>query len=107
LVKYPAKTQFRQFRQAIGFAKRNPNQKIFFLPSEESYFGINGIAELDGSRNGNVAKFLYSIKGKSQKLNKVPTLEPAGRNVGMQGQSIFSHEAQRRIMKELSKKLNS
>lgn len=103
LVKHPAKTEFKQFRQAIGYAKHNPDKPFYFLPSEESYFGINGIAEIDGNKGNKSAKFLYSIKGKSQKLERVPVLEPVGHEVSKQGAEIFVHEANRRITKELQK----
>lgn len=104
LVKNPAKTEFRQFRQAIGYAKHNPG-KPFYLLTNENYWGIRGIAEIDGNNGDKSAKYLYSLKDKTQKLNRVSVLEPVGVDIGKQGQSIFAHEAQRRIMKELSRGL--
>lgn len=103
LVKHPARTEFKQFRQAIGFARHNPDKPFYFLPSENSYFGINGIAEMNGKDESKTAKFLYSIKEKSQKLKRIAALEPVGDMVGKRGAEIFKHEAQRRITRELQK----
>lgn len=103
LVSHPAKHEFKEFRQAVGYAYHHPEKPFYFLPSGESYFGINGIAEIDGSRGNKAVKFLYSIKGKSQKLDRVPVLEPVGAEVGKQGSAIFVHEAERRITRELQK----
>ena len=41
LVAYPAKTEFREFRQAVGYAYQHPDKPYKFLPSGESYFCIN------------------------------------------------------------------
>lgn len=103
LVSHPAKNEFKEFRQAVGYAYHHPEKPFYFLPSGESYFGINGIAEIDGSRGNKAVKFLYSIKGKSQKLDRVPVLEPVGAEVGKQGSAIFIHEAERRITRELQR----
>lgn len=106
LVNSPAKYEFKEFRQAVGYAYHHPEKPFYFIPSGESYYGINGLAEIDGSRGNKAVKFLYSIKGKSQKLERVPVLEPVGKEVGKQGPSIFIHEAERRITKELQKGMN-
>lgn len=106
LVEHPAKNEFQQFRQAIGYIKHNPDKKIHFLPSGESYLGINGIAEL--SANGDKsAKFIYSLKDKTQALKPTPVLKPAANTIGAQSGSVFEHEMQRRIIRELSKGLNN
>lgn len=102
LVEHPAKTEFKQFRQAIGYKKHNPDEKIYFLPSGESYFGINGIAEL--SANGK-SKFLYSLKGKEQPLKPQPVIKPTGEAIGAKSADIYTKEAQRRIEKELARGL--
>lgn len=106
LVRHPAKTEFKEFRQAIGYIKHNPDKKIFFLPSGESYFGINGIFRLEDNGKKS-AKPVYSLKGKTQTLKKVPTLEPASKKIGLQGEIIFMHEAERRIFKEMSRGLKT
>ncbi len=103
LVRHPARNEFKQFRQAIGYAKHNPG-KPFYLITDKSYLGIRGIARIDGSKEPYSAEFLYSIKGKSQKLKNVSSLTPVGQAVGTQAGTIFRHEAERRINKELAKK---
>lgn len=106
LVKHPAKNEFKEFRQAIAYIKNNPEKTIYFLPSGENYHGINGIMRLENNEKKS-ANFVYSLKGKTQQLKKVPTLEPASKMVGAQSSSIFVHEAQRRILKEMSKGLKT
>lgn len=106
LVKHPAKSEFKEFRQAIGYIKHNPDKKIYFLPSRESNFGINGIAELKSGGKKN-ANFLYSLKGKTQDLKPTPVLKPAGDAIGAKSADVFKHEAQRRISRELSKGLTN
>ena len=106
LVEHPAKTEFKEFRQAIGYIKHNPDKKIYFKPSGESYFGINGIAELSNSGK-KVAKFVYSLKDKEQPLKAQPVLKPTGEAIGAKSADIFKREAQRRIAKELSRGLKS
>lgn len=103
LVKYPAKTEFREFRQAVAVAKRQ-EKTINFLPSSESYFGINGIAQIDGSKSKSV-NYLYSLKDKEQPLKKTPVLKPAGERVAAKGGEIYVNEAKRRMEKELAKGL--
>lgn len=103
LVKYPAKTEFKEFRQAVGVAKRQ-GKTINFLPSSESYFGINGIAQINGSKEKSV-NYLYSLKDKEQPLKKTPVLKPAGEKVAAKGGEIYVYEAKRRMEKELAKGL--
>lgn len=105
LVEYPAKTEFKEFRQAVAIAKKY-NKTINFLPSGESYFGINGIAQINGSKNKSV-NYLYSFKGKEQPLTAKPTLKPAGDKVANKGGEIYVKEADRRMAKELAKKLKT
>lgn len=103
LIQHPAKNEFQQFRQAIGYARHNPGNP-FYLITDENYFGIRGIARIDGSKEAKSAEFLYSIKEKSQKLNAVKSLTPVGKMVGDQADTIFKREAERRIKRELNKK---
>lgn len=103
LVKYPAKSEFREFRQAVAVAKRQ-RKTINFLPSSESQFGINGIAQINGSKSKSV-NYLYSLKGKEQPLKKTPVLKPAGEKVASKGGEIYVKEAERRMEKELAKGL--
>jgi len=104
LVEHPAKSEFKEFRQAIGYIHHNPEKTIHFLPSSESYFGINGIVEL--KENGDKsANFVYSLKDKTQPLKKRPALKPAFEQVAKKGGEIFKEEAQRRIDKAISKGL--
>ena len=79
---------------------------INFLP-EKSDRGqsIIRIQPKKSKRVRKTAKYLYSLKGKTQKLKKVPTLEPAGKAAAAKGGEIFVHEAERRIAKEMSKNL--
>ena len=102
LVEHPAKTEFKEFRQAIGYIKHNPDEKVYFLPSGESYFGINGIVQLDP--NGK-SKFLYSLKDKEQPLKPQPVIKPTGEAIGAKSADIYKKEAQRRIEKELARGL--
>lgn len=104
LVAHPAKTEFMQFRQAIGYIKHNPGKKIHFMPSGESYLGMNGIIELSANEDKS-ARFIYSLKDKTQPLKARPTLKPAANTIGAKSGDVFKHEAQRRIMRELSKGL--
>lgn len=106
LVKNPAKTQFKEFRQAIGYIKRHPDKKIYFLPSRESYYGINGIAELKAGGKKS-ARFVYSLKDKEQRLTSQPVLKPTGEAIGAKSGEIFKREAQRRLSKELSRGLKN
>lgn len=106
LVEHPAKTEFKEFRQAIGYIKHNPDEKIHFLPSGESQYGINGIAELSNTGK-KVAKFVYSLKGKEQPLKPQPVLKPTGEAIGAKSADIYSKEAQRRIEKELARGLKT
>lgn len=102
LVEHPAKTEFKEFRQAIGYIKHNPDEKVYFLPSSESYFGINGIVELNP--NGK-SKYLYSLKGSEQPLRPQPVIKPTGEAIGAKSADIYKKEAQRRIEKELARGL--
>ena len=106
LVKNPADTQEKQFRQAIGYIKRHPGQKIYFLPSEANRRGLKGIAQLQANGKKS-ARFVYSLKDKTQPLTAQPILQPAGNKIGAQSGSVFKNEAQRRITSELSKGLNN
>lgn len=106
LVAYPAKTEFKQFRQAIAFAIRNKNKK-YHLVTDEDYRGWRGIFELNGQNENHVATTIYSLKGKTQTLKKQETLKPMIPVIGAQVDEIFVHEAQRRITKELQKQLKS
>ena len=103
LVEYPAKTEFKEFRQAVAVAKKQ-KKVINFLPSKESYFGINGIAQIDGNNEKSV-NYLYSLKGKEQKLKAVPVLKTAGEKIAAKGWEIYVKEAERRMAKELKKGL--
>lgn len=105
LVKHPAKTTEEQFKQAVGVAHHS-KKAINFLP-EKSDRGqsIIKIQPKKSKRVRKTAKYLYSLKGKTQKLKKVPTLEPAGKAAAAKGGEIFVHEAERRIAKEMSKNL--
>ena len=102
LVEHPAKTEFKEFRQAIGYIKHNPDKKVYFLPSGESYFGINGIVELNPDGK---SKFLYSLKGKEQPLKPKPVIKPTGEAISAKSADIYKKEAQRRIEKELARGL--
>lgn len=105
LTDHPAKTEFKEFRQAVAIAKRQ-KKTINFLPSEESYFGINGIAQINGaSSKRKSVNYLYSLKGPEQKLEKTPVLKPTGEKVAARCGEIYSHEAKRRMEKELAKGL--
>lgn len=105
LVKHPAKTTEGQFKQAVGVA-HHAKKAINFLP-EKSDRGqsIIQIQPKKSKRVKKTAKYLYSLKGKVQKLKKVPTLEPAGKAAAAKGGEIFAHEAERRLLKEISKDL--
>ena len=105
LVKYPAKSEFREFRQAVAVAKRQ-QKTINFLPSKESQFGINGIAQINGAKSKSV-NYLYSLKGKEQPLKKTPVLKPAGEKIAAKSGEIYEKEAKRRMEKELAKGLKS
>lgn len=107
LVKNPAKTTEEQFKQAVGVA-HHAKKTINFLP-EKSDRGqsIIQIQPKKSKRVRKTAKYLYSLKGRVQKLNKTPTLEPAAQSAAAQGGAIFIHEAQRRILKEMSKDLKT
>ncbi len=103
----PAKTEFKEFRQAVAIAKRQ-KKIINFLPSGESYLGINGIAQIDGTKNGKKSvNYLYSLKGPEQKLKKTPVLKPAGEKITSKSDEIYSREAKRRMEKELAKGLKT
>ena len=107
LVSNPAKTKDEQFKQAVAVA-HNTQKTINFLPEENGKNkAIVQITPKKSKKIKKTAKTLYSIKGKVQKLNKVPTLEPAGKLAGSKGGEIFINEAQRRLAKELSKGLPS
>lgn len=105
LVKHPASGAQNEFKQAIAYTKRH-GEKINFLPSRPSNFGIKGVYEIDPNRK-KAAELLYSFKGKTQNLKPVPMLEPASNKAGAQSAEVFKHEAQRRIARELSKGLQS
>ena len=102
LVEHPAKSEFKEFRQAIGYIKHNPGETVYFLPSGESYYGINGIVKLSANNN---SKFLYSLKGKEQPLKPQPVIKPTGEEIGAKSADIYKKEAQRRIEKELARGL--
>ena len=101
----PAKYEFKEFRQAVAIAKKY-KRTINFLPSGESYFGINGIAQINGNKEKSV-NYLYSLKDKEQKLKATPVLKPAGEKIAAKGGEIYTKEAQRRMEKELKKGLKS
>jgi len=107
LVSHPAKTTEGQFKQAIGVAHHS-KKTINFLP-EKSDRGqsIIQIQPKKSKRVRKTAKYLYSLKGRVQTLKKVPTLEPAAKDAAAQGGEIFIHEAERRILKEMSKGLKT
>jgi hypothetical protein len=102
LVEHPAKSEFKEFRQAIGYIKHNPDETVYFLPSGESYYGINGIVKLSAD---NKSKFLYSLKGKEQPLKPQPVIKPTGEAIGAKGVELYKKEAQDRIEKELARGL--
>lgn len=105
LVSHPAKTTEGQFKQAIGVA-HHAKKTINFLP-EKSDRG-QSIIQIEPKKSKRVrktAKYLYSLKGRVQHLKKVPTLMPAAQSAAAKGGEIFIHEAQRRILKEMSKDL--
>ena len=107
LVKSPAKTTEGQFKQAVGVAHHS-KKTINFLP-EKSDRGqsIIQIQPKKSKRVRKTAKYLYSLKGRVQKLKRVPTLEPAAQSAAAKGEEIFIHEAERRILKEMSKDLKT
>lgn len=105
LVENPAKSEFKQFRQMVGYAQHNKNKK-FYTILDENYAGLRAVIEFDGNREVNeTAKFIYSLKDKTQKLNKVSVLQPVNTTIGSQAASIFSSEMQRRITREMTKSL--
>lgn len=105
LVKHPAKTREGQFKQAVGVA-HHAKKTINFLP-EKSDRGqsIIQIQPKKSKRVRKTAKYMYSLKGRVQKLKRVPTLEPAGKAAAAKGGEIFIHEADRRLLKEMSRNL--
>lgn len=103
LVKTPANPNDR-FKQAVGYAKHNPDKPFYFVPDEAKKWG-NNIFLFNGDRKRRVATPLYAIKGESQKLNPVPVVKPAGVEASKQSNKIFAHEAERRIYKELNKNM--
>lgn len=105
LVKHPAKTSDGQFKQAVGVAHHS-KKNINFLPEKTSRGqSIIQIQPKKSKKVKKTAKYLYSLKGKVQKLKKVPALEPAGKAAAAKGGEIFAHEAERRLLKEMSKDL--
>lgn len=105
LAEYPAKTEAQEFKQAVAIAKKY-KKTINFLPSSESNFGINGIAQINGNKKKSV-NYLYSLKDKEQKLTAKPTLKPAADKVMANADEIYIHEAKRRMEKELKKGLRA
>ncbi len=115
LVKYPATGTTMQFKQAIAVAHRQ-HKTINFLPETETSGHKFGIFQFwdSGTKydkngkphaKGKAAKLLYSFKDKTQKLEAKPMLSLASYKVGIQSKEIFKKEAERRIAKEMSKKL--
>lgn len=105
LVENPAKSEFKQFRQMVGYAQHHKDKKVYTI-LEENYAGLRAVIEFDGNREvDETARFLYSLKDKTQKLNKVPVLQPVNSTIGNQAGDIFVHEMQTRIKRELAKSL--
>lgn len=107
----------KQFRQAIAVV-HNTHKTINFIPDGETSrhkFGIfqfkdtGTIKKKDGTKKikGHSGKLLYSFKDKKQELHKRPMLEPASKKVSEKSGEIFKNEAEKRLIKEMSKNLKS
>lgn len=118
IAKHPVKGDVaKQFRQAIAVV-HNTHKTINFIPDGETSrhkFGIfqfkdtGTIKKKDGTKKikGHSGKLLYSFKDKKQELHKRPMLEPASKKVSEKSGEIFKNEAEKRLIKEMSKNLKS
>lgn len=115
----------KQFRQAIAVVhntKNKDNKVINFIPDGETSrhkFGIfqfhdTGTKTVKNEKGkkvrkikGKAAKLLYSFKDKKQELRKRPMLEPATNDTSKKAGEIFKKEAEKRLLKEMSKNLKS
>ena len=116
IAKNPVKGDIaKQFRQAVAVV-HNTHKTINFIPDGETSrhkFGIfqfkdtGTIKKKDGRRviKGHSCKLLYSFKDKRQELHKRPMLKPAADKVGTKSGEIFGKEAEKRLIKEMSKNL--
>lgn len=118
IAKNPVKGDIaKQFRQAVAVV-HNTHKTINFIPDGETSrhkFGIfqfkdtGTIKKKDGRRviKGHSGKLLYSFKDKRQELHKRPMLKPAADKIGAKSGEIFEKEAEKRLIKEMSKNLKS
>lgn len=107
----------KQFRQAVAVA-HTTHKTINFIPDGETSkhkFGIfqfkdtGTIKKKDGTKKikGHSGKLLYSFKDKRQDLHKRPMLKPATEQVSAKSGEIFKNEAEKRLIKEMSKNLKN
>lgn len=118
IAKHPIKGNIKQqFKQAIAIA-HTTHKTINFIPDSETSghkFGIFQFKDTgtrvgkDGKKHakGKAAKLLYSFKDKDQKLEKRPMLESATNEIAPKVGGYFVIEAEKRLTKEMSKKLKS
>lgn len=111
----------KQFRQAIAVV-HNTHETINFIPDGETSrhkFGIfqfhdTGTKTVKNEKGkkvrkikGHSGKLLYSFKDKRQELHKRPMLEPATNDTSKKAGEIFKDEAEKRLLKEMSKNLKA
>jgi len=118
IAKHPVKGDIaKQFRQVVAVV-HTTHKTINYIPDGETSghkFGIfqfkdtGTVKKKDGTRKikGHSGKLLYSFKEKEQQLHKRPMLKPATDEVCRKGGEIFKDEAEKRLIKEMSKNLKS
>lgn len=119
LTNYPAATVENQFKQAVAIAHRTleKGKYIHFLPDDsvkKHKFGVYRLYNSGSEKtengdyrvNGKSVKFMYSFSDRTQALNPRPMLKPATDKISSNKKEIFYKEAERRMKKELSKKLS-
>lgn len=104
-----------QFRQAIAVA-HTTHKTINFIPDGETSghkFGIFQLSDTgtktgkDGKKHikGKAAKLLYPFKNKNQNLKPRPMLQPATDEIAPKIGEFYVEEAEKRLIKEMSKNL--